>query len=269
MQHIIDIEKFKEVAPQMLWRGAAVDQIEKLESAVATLTRRLRLTAEVVGSHRSKSIDLPVVMLSTDVGQFTLRDNFSDVNLMAILSHPANLTLDRFFADIQEPLTWEWYLSQVDRARGYSWREWTDEEMSDPRILRVRDKRSSTWWEKTGAEKDRWLNRMFSPAWHSIDWSSGDLTWDGEFGPGVRLYHQGHAYAEGIKVTTSNRKYLKGVSDFIISTNTLESAVAMIERLHVDPFYGSDRFTSIPSTDQIDSRSATPSTRTICNALNT
>ncbi len=232
--HIIDIDKYKEVAPQMLWRGAALDQIDKFERTVVALAKRLRVTAEVVGSHRSKSIDLPVVMISTDVGEFTLRDNFHDINLMAVLRSPATLSLEQFFAGIQEPLTWDWYLAEVERARGYSWREWSDEEMNDPRILRVRDKRAGVdmWWEKKGDEKDRWLNRLASPAWYNRDWSSGEFTWDGDFGPGVKLFRQDHAFAEGIKVTTSNRKYLKGVSDFVIATDSLATAITMIERLH-------------------------------------
>ena len=48
----------------------------------------------------------------------------------------------------------------------------------------------------------------------------------------MKLFRQDHAYAEGIKVTTSNRKYLKGASDFIIATDTLASAALMIEHLH-------------------------------------
>ena len=219
MQCIINIDKFKEVTPQMLWRGAALDQIGAFEKAVADLAKRFRITAEVVSSHRSKSIDLPVVMLSTDAGAFTLRDNFGDINLMAVLRNPTTLSLEQFFADIQEPLTWEWYLAQIGRARDHSWREWSDEEMNDPRILRVRDKRAGVamWWEKQSDAKDRWAARMSSPAWYSHDWSSGELTWDGGFGPGVKLFHQGHAYAEGIKISTSNRKYVKGISAFIIA----------------------------------------------------
>jgi hypothetical protein len=235
--HTINIDKFKEVAPEMFWRGAALDQIDKFEKTVAALAKRLRVTAEVVGSHRSKSIDLPVVKLSTDAGEFTMRDNFYDINLMAVLRGPSTLSLKQLFADIQEPLTWEWYLAEIDRARNYSWREWTDEEMNDPRILRVRDKRDGTnmWWEKKSDEKDRWQNRMSNPAWYNRDWASNEITWDDAFGPGVELFCQGHAYAEGIKVTTSNRKYLKGVSDFIIATDTLASATTMIERLHIGP----------------------------------
>lgn len=232
---IIDIEKFKTVAPEMLWRGAAMSQIDDFEKVIAAFASRFRATAEVVGSHRSKSIDLPVIRLSTDVGEFTLRDNFHDINLMVVLQAPSTLSLEQLFAGIREPLTWEWYLAEIDRARDYSWREWSDEEMNDPRILRVRDKRPGCdmWWEKRGAEKDRWAARLSSPAWYSHDWSSCEFAWDGDFGPGVKLYRQDHAYAEGIDVTTSNRRYVKGVSDFIIATDTLTSAITMIERFHI------------------------------------
>lgn len=236
MQPITGINKFKEVASDMLWRKAALDQIGKFEEVVAALARRFRVTAEVVGSHRSKSIDLPVIMLSTDAGTFTLRDNFHDINLMTILRHPSTLSLEQLFTGIQKPLTWDWYLSQIERARNYSWREWSDEEMNDPRILRVRDKRAGVdlWWEKKSDEKARWAKRLSSPAWFSHDWSSGELVWDGDFGPGVKLFHQKHAYAQGINVTTSNRKYLKGTRDFIIATDTLGAATTMIARFHIE-----------------------------------
>lgn len=236
MSRIVDIEKFKMVAPEMLWREAATRQIDEFEKAIAAFASRFRATAEVVGSHRSKSIDLPVIKLSTDAGEFTLRDNFHDVNLMAILRAPSTLSLEQLFAGIREPLTWEWYLSEIDRARGYSWREWTDEEMNDPRILRVRDRRPGCdmWWEKKGAEKDRWAARLSNPAWYIYDWSSCEFAWDGDFGPGVKLYRQDYAHAEGIDVKTSNRRYVKGVSDFIIAVDTLASAIKMIERFHLN-----------------------------------
>jgi hypothetical protein len=234
MLRLIDIEKFKTVAPQLLWRDAAASQLDGFERAITAFATRFGVTAEVVGSHRSKSIDLPVIKLSTDVGEFTLRDNFHDINLMAILRGPSTLSLEQFFTGIQNPLTWEWYLTEIERARNYSWRAWTDEEMNDPRILRVRDKRPSCdmWWEKRGDEKDRWSNRVSNPAWYSRDWSSCELAWDGDFGPGVKMYRQDHASGEGIIVTTSNRRYVKGISAFIIATDTLTSAIALIERLH-------------------------------------
>jgi hypothetical protein len=234
MKGIININKFKEVAPQMLWRGAALEQIDAFEAAVTDLASRVRVTAEVVGNHRSKSIDLPVIKLSTDAGEFTLRDNFHDINLMAVLKSPSTLSLDQFFDGIQEPLSWERYLAEIERARNYSWGQWSDEEMNDPRILRVCDKRPGCdmWRVKKPEEKDRWLSRVTNPAWYSHDWSSGEFTWDGVFGPGVKLYRQDYAHAEGIEIKTSNRRYLKGVSDFIIATNTLAASITMVERLH-------------------------------------
>lgn len=235
MQTIMNMSQFKQIRSSMAWRGAAIDQIDRFESTIAVLASRLPLTVELVGSHTSKSIHLPVVRVTTSAGEFTLRDNFYDINLMATLKSPSVLTLDEFFTGIQEPLSWDWYLAEVDRARNYSWREWTDEEMNDPRILRVKDKRPGCdmWWEKGDKERDRWAKRMSNPAWYGCDWSSGEITWDGEFGPGVKLFVQGHAYAEGITVTTSNKKYLKGINSFIIATGTLRSAVMMIERLTV------------------------------------
>jgi hypothetical protein len=231
---MIDLDKFKDVSSQMLWREAALDQIDEFGNVVTTLAKHFSVTAAVVGSHHSRSIALPVVKISTDVGEFTLRDNFYDINLMAVLRSPTTLSLEEFFDGIQEPMTWDWYLSEIERARGYSWREWSDEEVNDPRILRVRDKRPGCdmWWEKKPEEKDRWANRMSSPAWFSRDWASGEITWDGHFGPGVKLFRQEHAHAQGIDLKTSNRKYLRGINDFIIATDTHANAIAMIMRLH-------------------------------------
>lgn len=231
--HIFGMERFKDITSQMIWRGSALAQIDRFEEILAALGSRLRFQAEVVSSHRSKSIDLPVIQVTTDAGSFVLRDNFNDVNIMATLKSPATLPLAEFFAGLQEPRTWDWYLTEIERARNYSWRAWTDEEMNDPRILRVRDKRPGVdlWWTKPPEEKDRWAARMSNPAWYSRDWSSGELTWDGSFGPGVLLFVQGHAFGEGINVTTSNRKYLRGLSDFIIAVDSLQTAGSMIERL--------------------------------------
>lgn len=230
---MIDLSSFERVKPTMCWRDAALEQIKAIEKAIADLAGKWPVTARVVGSHRSKSIDLPVVKITTDAGEFTLRDNFDDTNLMAVLKAPATLTLDEFFAGIQEPQTWDWYVGEIARARGYSWREWTDEEMDNPRILRVRDTRPGVdmWWEKKGEEKDRWAARLTNPAWFSRDWSSGEITCDSGFSPGARLFVQHRAYAEGIDVTTPNRSYKAGLSDFIIAVRDTPAAFTLIDRL--------------------------------------
>jgi len=215
------------------WHTAALSQIDQFERVIANVAQRHRLKAEVVSTHRSKSIELPVVKLTTDAGEFTLRDNFSDVNLMAILGRPATLSLREFFHDVQEPRTWDWYLAEVARVRGYSWREWTDEELADPRILRVRDRRPGTdrWWDTTPDKKARWTARLTDPAWYSHDCAHDAVTWEGNFGPGVELFIQSYAYAEGITVTTGNRAYRKGIKDFMIAVNTHVDAEALITQL--------------------------------------
>lgn len=233
MTSLIGLDKFKEIEPEMLWKGSALDQIKHFEEMVVNLSKQIRLEARVSGSHTSKSIHLPVISITTNAGEFTLRDNFYDVNLMAVLHSPTVMPLDEFFAGIQDPVSWTWYLEQIERARGYSWREWTDDEMEDPRILRVKDKRPGVnmWWDKKAEEKDRWANRMTNPVWYTRDWSSGEVSWDGEFGPGAELFIQRHAFAQGIDVKTTNRKYQRGIKDFIIATGTLLSVSIMIERL--------------------------------------
>lgn len=87
------------------------------------------------------------------------------------------------------------------------------------------------WWDKSPAEKDRWTNRMKSPAWYTNDWSHGEVSWDGEFGPGVKLFVQEHAFGQGMDVKTTNRIYQKGTKDFIIATGSMLAASMMIERL--------------------------------------
>ncbi len=228
-----DLESFKNVPDTMCWKASALAQIDTIQKAVGGLAFKHPSTVRVVGSHRSKSIDLPVVLVTTAAGEFTLRDNFHDANLMAMLKRPATIPMHEFFAGIQDAYDWDWYLAQIDRARGYSWREWSDEEMSDPRVLRVRDKRPGVdlWWDKTGEEKDRWAARLRDPAWYARDWSAGEIACDGEFGPGARMFVQDRAFAEGIDVTTRNRVYRAGVSDFILATRSIDAAVTMIDRL--------------------------------------
>lgn len=215
------------------WHKAALSQVDQFERVGANVAQRHRVKTEVVGTHRSKSIELPVVKLTTDAGEFTLRDNFHDVNLMAILNRPAALSLREFFQDVQEPRTWDWYLAEIARAQGYSWRAWTDEELADPRILRVRDKRPGVdlWCDTTPDEKARWLARLADPAWYNHDWARSEVTWEGDFGPGVELFIQDYAFAEGITVTTRNRAYRKGVKDFIIAVTTHTDAEVLINRL--------------------------------------
>ncbi len=230
---LADLGSFANIKPSMFWRGAALDQIETIQKLVADLAAKYRVTASVVGSHRSKSIELPVVAITTDAGVFTWRDNFNDANLLAVLKQPATLSLPEFFEGIQDAKDWDWYLAEIARARGYSWRAWSDADMDDPRILRVKDGRPGVdlWWEKEGEVKDRWSARLKDPTWYARDWSSGEITCDSGFSPGARLFVQHRAYAEGIDVTTPNRSYKAGLSDFIIAVRDTPAAFTLIDRL--------------------------------------
>lgn len=66
---------------------------------------------------------------------------------------------------------------------------------------------------------------------YANDWSSGEITWEGGFGPGAELFVQGRAFAEGIIVTTGNKAYRKGVTDFIIAVASTADAGTLIRRL--------------------------------------
>lgn len=226
------LNTFGNIPTQMCWASSAINQLESMSTVFTELQTELGAQIAIVGKHTSKSIDLPVVELSTPIGKFTLRDNFYDVNLMAVLHTPASLSLAEFFAGVQEPCSWDWYLEEMEKARSYSWGRWTDKELRNPQILRVRDPRINRWCEKSGVVKDRWMARMTSPEWYEHDWSGAALTWDGVFGPGVKLYRQSYAYGEGIPAKTTNHVYARGCRDFIIAVGTLGQAVLLIKRLH-------------------------------------
>lgn len=224
------LNEFKTISSSMIWKGAALEQIE----AFNALGVRLGADGNPISAHTSKSIKLPVVCFVINGNSFVLRDNFHDVNLLARLKGPSWLSLAGFFKGIKEPKDWDWYLSEIERSRGYSWREWTEEEIDDPRILRVfsGDDHNRMSWAKKPEEKDRWVKRMTDPEWWSKDWSGGELTWDGTFGPGVTIYPQYTPYAEGIpKGYATPEKYVTGSSEFLLALGTLKQAEILIRRL--------------------------------------
>ena len=192
---------------QMYWKPSAVGQFERFKRLAASITGICR----VVGTHISKSIALPVVEISTVRGYFLLRDNFHDVNLYICWDEEPPITLD----DAYPCLDWDWYLNEIDRKRGYCYKGWSDEEMEDPRILRVQvtyDNGNTVWREVKGEEKDRWMARMTDPTWYGKDWSSGELIPDGPIGPGCKFYCASYPYAEGIRDVLYERDiYDKGV----------------------------------------------------------
>jgi len=78
-----DMKDFEQIGDNMIWKNSALHQI----GAFKSLATKLDCEMKVVSSHHSKSIELPVVELTmAEVGTFTIRDNFYDINLKADLS---------------------------------------------------------------------------------------------------------------------------------------------------------------------------------------
>lgn len=167
---------------------------------------------QVIGTHNSKSIALPVVKYEKNGFEFSIRDNFYDVNLL--VKSPEILDIPFSFLYLEKDFSW--YQQQIDRKQNYSFQHWSKEEISDPRILRVKMP-NGNWSEKKGDEKDRWSNRMSSTEWYGRDWSSGKLIHIGNipFDKDSKFYHAGTAYAEGIKERAE--LYTKPCNKFIIS----------------------------------------------------
>jgi len=153
----------------------------------------------VVATHASKSVLLPVPSYNCPNGFILLRSNFHDINMCVVWRFPPSLTLEQVYGEGRD---WDWYLGEIEKCAGYSWKEWSEEELADPRILRVESTRfdGSKYWPqpKRPEEKDRWNARLTSPEWHERDWSSGDLFVDGEMGPDAKFYHAERAFLQGI-----------------------------------------------------------------------
>lgn len=231
---------FANIGAHMLWKEAALHQLRDFSA----LSKRLNKPAIVVGSHTSKSIPLPVVKFTIDGYRFFLRDNFYGVNLCVLAPSPIDVPIAELFSGIIEPKDWNWYLGEIARCRGYSWKYFSDEEMDDPRILRVFRPPEHSYdgapreWDCDKAEKDRWLKRMTDPEWYYKDWSHSKLSWDGEFGPGVQIFFQGHAFLEGISALPEvfkergwNQPYERGCKAFALDVGNFENAEKLIRKL--------------------------------------
>ena len=170
---------FRDIDARLYWKGAALEQLKFFE----VLARSLGVECRVAGSHRSKSIELPVVLLErADGTRVYLRDNFYDVNVCVVSPTELTHSLEELFAHNRKD--WNWYLDQIARCEGYSW---------------VPGKE-----HHKGAEKiARWKRRLEDPAWWRHDWSSGVISYEGTFGPGAALYVQPYTFAEGIEDAVS------------------------------------------------------------------
>lgn len=220
---------FRNINGEMLWYSSALAQIDEFE----LLGRRLGISVRVVGRHISKSIELPVIHLNLNGGEFFIRDNFHDVNLCVLSGEPVRLPFSEIFRKVYQPRDWDWYLNQMSRARNYSWREWSDDQMDDPGLLQTAI--DAPWCAiKSREEKDRWLKRFKDPEWFCKDWSSARLCWDGEFGPGTVMYGQVHPFAEGICEVVhpdALKPYSPGVSRFAFAVRDCEAVERVIRRV--------------------------------------
>lgn len=230
------LDEFRNIRDEMYYKRAALEQLKQFED----LADRLGVEILVVSHHTSKSIRLPVVGLKIGDNTFFLRDNFGDVNLCVRAEEPVDLSLSDLLHGACEEHDWDWYLDQIARCRNYSWDYFTDEEMDDPDILHVSKphKMDPTGgkldWSMRRGEKNRWLKRMTDPSWFYNDWSHSAICWEGEFGPGVRLFIQSHPYAEGIEALVpahALKPYVRGAKDFALALNSMEAAELIIRRV--------------------------------------
>ena len=183
--------------------------------AINKLVNQLGATFTVEHSHTSKSITLPVPTITMPGLTFMLRDNFHDLHLYVRSDEVLNLPLSFFYT----PQTFQWYQGKILSKRAYSFADWTDEEMNDPRVLRVLRKNGNGWSEVSGDAKDRWAARASSTDWYSRDWSRGKLIHVGPvpFTDATVFYETGHAYAQGIPHTA--KPYYGPCREFVNEVN--------------------------------------------------
>lgn len=213
---------------RMLWAEWAQGQFEQFEN----LALSLGTTANVVGHHSSK---LPVVELCFPGGRVIIRDNFDDWNVAFQFLHPVNLPLGK----VLQPMSWDWYLTEIARCGEYSWSHWSEEEIQDPRILRVQRTRKdgSTYWPSpvTPEEKDRWIARMTDPSWWSTDWSSGELFVEGGMGPDFSLYLADRCFLQGmdnlLPREEDRKTYRPGAKRFVASLNGPERVLEILTEI--------------------------------------
>jgi len=225
---------FNKPGDTMYWKEAAMQQFE----AFKRLADQLGVTesCSVAGDHTSKSIRLPVVEIPGAHGRFLLRDNFHGMNLCFQWEFAPDIDLSQCYGS----MTWDDYLAVMKKKResGMCYGHWTDEEMDDPRILRVQVTRDngSTYWSKVSPEeKDRWLNRMTSTEWYTRDWSSGKIIVVGTMGPGCKMYVAGHAFAEGISRIVSGdalKCWEPGMKEGIFALGDANGALAVMQMIN-------------------------------------
>jgi hypothetical protein len=224
-----------EPKPEMYWKGAALSQFK----GFTALAEQLGTTGKVVETHTSKSIKLPVMEITGTHGRFLLRDNFHGTNVCFQWDFSPDIPM----ADLYKSMDWSEYIALIKKKResGMGYGHWTDEEMADPRILRVQVKRDNgnSYWSKVSPDaKDRWLERYTSTAWFSRDWSSGKLIVDGPMGLGCTFYVAPHSFAEGISRVVHGdalEPWEPGRKEGIFDMGDANSALALMKLINAAP----------------------------------
>jgi hypothetical protein len=230
MNSNVILDSYKGIPDQMIWREAAIQQIEQFR----LFTETLGSPWDVVGHHTSKSIQLPVICIVCGDMKVYLRDNFHDINLCVVSEKPITTPMSVLFDGVLEPLSWDWYLAQVAKCRGYSWREWTDEQMDTPGLLTFSNDAVPSYMAKQPSQKARWIHRMTSPAWYREDWSSNTIVWEGEDGPGATLWVQSHPFMQGIETLvpkSASQPYKPGCCGFALALPSLDDARKLMMKL--------------------------------------
>ena len=223
------LDSFQNIHNSMTWKGAALQQVNEFRA----LLEDLGFQWEIVGHHTSKSIRLPVICISHGETKIYLRDNFHDINICVVSKMRLKMQLSALLDGVLEPKDWEWYLNEIARARGYSWKEWSDEQMNTPGLLALSD--DTPWYSiKKPDEKKRWAKRMTDPEWWGKDWAGGEICWEGRFGPDAHLWIQYHAYLEGIEgivPRSATGPYKRGCKGFAFAVFRLEQAKELIKKV--------------------------------------
>lgn len=202
------------------------------------LADKLGVDATVVGTHMSKSCTLPVVRLDFPNGYVLLRDNFYDVEMAVVWNFAPKLAYRDVYG---EPRYWTWYQEQMENCKGYSWQGWSDEELLDERITRVRRTNlgGHTWWDnKTPEAKARWIKRETDPEWHTRDWASGQILWEGteSFGPDAALFVATRCFLQGMEELLpfdGKGHYVHGKKEFVVSLywTTVEPLISKLQKM--------------------------------------
>lgn len=159
-----------QISDRMMYRDAAMAQLDYFEH----LSRVLGQPPTVLDTHRSKSIDLPVVQFREGDHDVVLLDNFHECNVH-YQGPPVALTYEECG---YKALTADDYHAEIAKCEGYTWKGWSAEELNDPRITRVkvtREDGDAYWSEKEPEEKERWLRRYVSADWVEHDWGYAKL----------------------------------------------------------------------------------------------